>query len=81
MKAMFKRTCRTLLLLTFTIIAIACQPETNDNRYSAFDFGGRFMGVIDEQTSEVFIFNSKTESWYSIGKPSKTNLTQADWPE
>lgn len=39
------------------------------------------MGVIDGQTSEVYIYHDRSDSWYSIGKPSETTLTKADWPK
>ena len=62
------------ILVTITLFLISCSSSKNDNRYSLDSSNAGAPKVIDNKTSEVFIWDSKNDVWISIGIPAATNL-------
>lgn len=75
-----RRTMKYTLLLAFTIIMMSCEPSDSNNRYESLT-NGTIIGVLDTKSSEVFVYDSRTDSWHSIGKPSETQYTRATKPK
>ena len=77
MKTFVIKALKHILILQFTIILLGCESPDSDNRYESLTTG-TIIGVIDKQTSEVYIFDTNKEVWFSIGKPIETTYTSAD---
>lgn len=56
---------------------MSCESPDSDNRYESLTTD-LVIGVIDKQTSEVYIFDTNKEVWFSIGRPIETTYTSAD---
>ncbi len=77
MKTFLLRALKYLLILPVTILFLSCESPDSDNRYESLTTG-TVIGVIDKQTSEVYIFDTNKEVWFSIGRPNETTYTSAD---
>jgi len=67
------------LLLSVTIIFMSCESTDSNYRYESIT-NEKLIGVIDKLTSEVFIYDTAKEKWFSIGRPNETPITTAKRP-
>lgn len=80
MKALIKRSMKYILLLIITIVVTSCESSDSLNRYESLTTE-KVIGVLDRQTSEVYIFDTANETWFSIGRPNETPFTTVNRPK
>ena len=79
MKISLVNTLRNLILLSLSFVVMSCEFPDQNHRYVDFSEGTR-IAVLDTKTSEVFVYDSQTDVWFSLGKPSQTPYTRANKP-
>ncbi len=77
MKTFLLKAYKHLLILPVAVILLSCESPDSHNRYESLTTE-TVIGVIDKQTSEVYIFDTNKEVWFSIGRPIETSYTAAD---
>ena len=72
MKTFLLKALKHILILQITIILLSCESPDSDNRYESLTTD-LVIGVIDKQTSEVYIFDTNKES-IAVKEAAKLNI-------
>ena len=77
----FIKRLKSAQLVVLVFIVTSCVRNEPNMRYQAVTNDNGSIIVVDQISSEVFIYYSDKSLWVSLGKPNETTFNRSNYPK